>query len=97
LRGPRYPPLRHWLIAGALAFLFALPLAAASQRVDLDRDWQFRTDPGDGLTLGWISTIPSATEMYGSRSPVLFGSTIRVFGAPTTSWLRWQLTAMTVV
>lgn len=61
MRGPQYPPLRHWL-SGALALLCALPLAAASQRMDLDRDWQFRTDPGDGLRLGWNSTIPSATE-----------------------------------
>jgi hypothetical protein len=58
LRGLRYPPVG---MAGALALLCALPLAA-SQRMDLDRGWQFRTDPGDGLSLGWNSAIPAGTE-----------------------------------
>src|SRR5262249_13245297 len=61
LRGPRHPPSGHRLIAGALALLCALPLAA-SERADLDRDWQFRTDPGDGVRLGWNSTMPAGTR-----------------------------------
>ena len=42
--------------------LAVLPLAANS-RIDLNRDWRFRTDPAAaGAKSGWINQLPSGTE-----------------------------------
>ena len=42
---------------------FTLPTASASTRVDLNGQWQFRTDPvNQGEQQGWYKQIPAETE-----------------------------------
>lgn len=46
-----------------ILFVCLLQPAHASNSIDLDRDWQFRTDPQQqGETLGWASAVPSGTQ-----------------------------------
>ena len=45
--------------------LFSIPVLATT-RLDLDRDWQFRTDPrGSGEASGWHKQVPAYTESVG--------------------------------
>jgi len=51
------------IFLGAILSLVLCAPALSSTRVDLDRDWLFRTDPNQiGATAGWQKTLPSATE-----------------------------------
>jgi beta-glucuronidase len=50
-----------WL--GAIIFLVCRAPAFAATSVDLDRDWFFRTDPGQtGSSAGWQRKLPAETE-----------------------------------
>lgn len=53
------------LVAGLALSLAGLPaLAGAATRIDLDADWQFRTDPKDeGVAAGWTRTVPTSTRV----------------------------------
>ena len=49
-------------LGAILSLVFCAP-ALATTSVDLDRDWLFRTDPGQiGATAGWQKTVPTETE-----------------------------------
>lgn len=51
------------LLAWTLLLVFALPLAQASTRIDLNGEWQFKTDPAQqGQQQGWPSQMPAGTE-----------------------------------
>jgi len=60
------PMLTRFALVSLLMTLLLslLPLTAlASERVDLNGDWRFRTDPkGEGLSSNWFKTEPSGTE-----------------------------------
>ena len=47
-----------------LIFLFlSIPAATASTRIDLNGEWQFKTDPAkSGEQQGWMNSLPAATE-----------------------------------
>ncbi|MDE1150558.1 MAG: glycoside hydrolase family 2 TIM barrel-domain containing protein [Azospirillaceae bacterium] len=56
--------IKAWLRLAAVAgaFLAVMPAVAAT-RVDLDADWQFRTDlKGEGAQLGWPAKTPELTR-----------------------------------
>lgn len=54
---------RNLLLLGVALFMFCPGIALASARVDLNGDWQFRTDPQkQGETQGWMKQLPDGTE-----------------------------------
>jgi hypothetical protein len=54
--------LARVLGAAGLVLLLSVP-ALGTSRMDLDRDWQFRADPGlAGDASGWSSSIPPGTQ-----------------------------------
>ncbi len=54
--------LRSLLLAIFFAATFS-SLLCATEKVDLNGGWQFRTDPkSEGESLGWFKTIPAGTE-----------------------------------
>jgi beta-galactosidase/beta-glucuronidase len=55
--------LRPAILGLILVAPFALPTASASARIDLNGQWQFRTDPvNQGEQQGWYKELPAETE-----------------------------------
>ncbi len=54
---------RNLLLLGVALFMFFPAIVFGSVRVDLNGDWQFRTDPQkQGETQGWMKQLPDGTE-----------------------------------
>src|SRR5450432_552331 len=56
--------MMRWVAATILFAMLPAAPASASNRLDFNQGWQFRTDPGlTGETSGWTKTIPTGTQM----------------------------------